>query len=78
MPMITRPEVASRISNAVDAMDETIKDIRTTIFALQARDAASPPDLRGDIVALVEEMTPMLGFAPSLRLGAGLAAPVRG
>src|SRR4029079_15713646 len=31
MPMITRPEVASPISNAVDAMDETIKDIRTTI-----------------------------------------------
>jgi signal transduction histidine kinase len=76
MPMITRPEVASRITNAVDAMDETIKDIRATIFALQARDAG-PPDLRGDVVALVEEMTPMLGFAPSLRLGAGLAAPVR-
>jgi signal transduction histidine kinase len=78
MPMITRPEVASRITNAVDAMDETIKDIRATIFALQDRDAISPPDLRGDIVALVEEMTPMLGFAPSLRLGAGLAAPVSG
>jgi signal transduction histidine kinase len=77
MPMITRPEVASRITNAVDAMDDTIKDIRATIFALQARDTTSPPDLRGDIVALVEEMTPMLGFAPSLRLGAGLAAPVR-
>jgi signal transduction histidine kinase len=77
MPMITRPEVASRITNAVDAMDETIKDIRATIFALQARDTAGQPDLRGDIVALVEEMTPMLGFAPSLRLGAGLAGPVR-
>jgi signal transduction histidine kinase len=76
MPMITRPEVASRITNAVDAMDETIKDIRATIFALQARDAPGQPDLRGDIVAVVEEMTPMLGFAPSLRLGAGLAAPV--
>jgi signal transduction histidine kinase len=75
MPMITRPEVASRITNAVDAMDETIKDIRATIFALQARDA-DQPDLRGDIVALVEEMTPMLGFAPSLRLGAGLAASI--
>jgi signal transduction histidine kinase len=75
MPMITRPEVASRITNAVDAMDETIKDIRATIFALQARDVGQP-DLRGDIVALVEEMTPMLGFAPSLRLGAGLAAPI--
>jgi two-component system, NarL family, sensor histidine kinase DevS len=77
MPMITRPEVASRITNAVDAMDETIKDIRATIFALQAPDPAGQPDLRGDVVALVEEMTPMLGFAPSLRLGAGLAAPVR-
>ncbi len=76
MPMITRPEVASRITNAVDAMDETIKDIRATIFALQARDSAGGPDLRGDIVALVEEMTGMLGFAPSLRLGAGLGAQV--
>ena len=76
MPMITRPEVASRITHAVDAMDETIKDIRTTIFALQARDAPAGPDLRGDIVALVEEMTDMLGFAPSLRLGAGLGAGI--
>jgi signal transduction histidine kinase len=76
MPMITRPEVASRITNAVDAMDETIKDIRATIFALQARDTAGRPDLRGDIVALVEEMADMLGLAPSLRLGAGLGARV--
>jgi signal transduction histidine kinase len=75
MPMVSRPEVASRISHAVDAMDETIKDIRATIFALQARDTAGPPDLRGLVVSLVEEMTPMLGFAPSLRLGGGLGAP---
>ena len=74
MPMITRPEVASRITHAVDAMDETIKDIRTTIFALQTPDTADGPDLRGDIVALVEEMADMLGFTPSLRLGAGLGA----
>ena len=41
MPMITRPEVASRITNAVDAMDETIKEIRSTIFQLQARGVAT-------------------------------------
>jgi GAF domain-containing protein len=76
MSMITKPEVASRITHAVDAMDETIKDIRATIFALQARDAPAGPDLRGDIVALVEEMTDMLGFAPSLRLGVGLGAGI--
>jgi GAF domain-containing protein len=72
MPMIGRSEVASRVSRAVDAMDETIKEIRGTIFALQAREAESPADPRAGIVALVEEMTGMLGFAPSLRLGAGL------
>jgi two-component system, NarL family, sensor histidine kinase DevS len=76
MPLISNPKVASRITNAVDAMDETIKEIRTTIFALQTRDTAGGPDLRGEIVSLVEEMTPMLGFAPSLRLGAGLGAEV--
>src|SRR5258708_19039318 len=37
MPLATRPEVRDRIKNAVDAMDDTIKDIRASIFALQAR-----------------------------------------
>jgi signal transduction histidine kinase len=77
MPMITRPEVAIRITNAVDAMDMTIKDIRATIFQLQSRGTADEPDLRGDILDLVEEMTPLLGFDPSLRLGAGLGGEIR-
>jgi signal transduction histidine kinase len=79
MPMITRPEAKSRVSNAVDAMDDTIKDIRATIFALQARDHAdAQPGIRDSIVGLVEEMTTVLGFAPSLRLGAGLRDQVAG
>jgi signal transduction histidine kinase len=72
MPMISRPEVANRITSAVDDMDQTIKEIRGAIFALQARDTDSERDPRTEIVSLVEEMSPMLGFAPSLRLGAGL------
>ncbi len=72
VPMTHRPEVADRIRNAVDAMDDTIKDIRATIFALQARGRAGEPRLRADIVALVDEMTEALGFAPALRLGSGL------
>jgi signal transduction histidine kinase len=79
MPMITRPELKTRVSNAVDAMDDTIKDIRATIFALQARDYAdAQPDIRASIVAVVDEMTPMLSFAPSLRLGPGLPEQVAG
>jgi signal transduction histidine kinase len=72
MPMITRPEVADRVRNAVDAMDDTIRDIRATIFALQSRARASAPRLRSDIIDVADEMTEMLGFAPALRLGSGL------
>ena len=72
MPMISRPEVADRVTNAVDAMDQTIREIRSAIFALQGRGTEERLDPRTDIVRLVEEMTEMLGFAPSLRIGPGL------
>jgi signal transduction histidine kinase len=72
MPMISRPEVADRVSRAVDAMDETIREIRGAIFALQARDHEARENPRADIAALIEEMAAMLGFVPSLRLGPGL------
>src|SRR5450756_364387 len=75
MPMITRPEVADRVRNAVDAMDDTIRDIRATIFSLQSRARASAPRLRADILAVTDEMAEMLGFAPALRLGTGLDSP---
>jgi signal transduction histidine kinase len=72
VPMIEVPEVANRVRNAVDAMDETIKDIRATIFALQDRAEDPAGRLRAEIVDTVDEMTVMLGFAPSLRMGQGL------
>ena len=37
---------------------------------------ATGPDLRGEIVALVDDMTDMLGFVPSLRLGRQVPDPV--
>jgi len=77
VPMITRPETATRVKRAVDAMDETIKDIRLTIFALQSRGRDSQLNLREAIVGVVEEMTAPAGFAPSLRLGAKLNDRVR-
>jgi two-component system, NarL family, sensor histidine kinase DevS len=67
LPLIARPQVADRVSGAVDAMDETIREIRSAIFSLQAS-AESKQGLRGRILDVVEEMTAPLGFAPSLRL----------
>jgi two-component sensor histidine kinase len=78
MPMISRREVADRVHGAVDAMDDTIRDIRATIFALQSRGRASVPRLRADIVALADEMAQMLGYAPALRLGSGLDSRASG
>ena len=78
MPMITRREVADRVRHAVDAMDDTIRDIRGTIFALQSRGRLSAPRLRADIVALADEMAEMLGLAPALRLGSGLDSRASG
>ncbi len=71
-PLITRPEVATRVRTAVDAMDETIKDIRATIFALQARSTDKPPGTRARVLAVADEMAGPLGFAPSLRLSGPL------
>jgi two-component system, NarL family, sensor histidine kinase DevS len=71
-PLITRAEVATRVRTAVDAMDETIKDIRATIFALQAHGTGKPPGTRARVLAVADEMTGPLGFAPSLRLAGPL------
>ena len=58
------PDVISRIDKTVDALDLTIKDIRSTIFELQTRRSDS---LRAEIRALVKEYIPVLGFAPIVR-----------
>jgi signal transduction histidine kinase len=78
LPILARPEAPVRIQGAVDALDETIRDIRSTIFALQSQFEDKPESLRARIIAIADETTPMLGFAPSVRLGSGLDDHVAG
>jgi GAF domain-containing protein len=66
--LIAQPEAAQRVSSAVDALDETIKEIRSAIFALQPRPDAQADSLRARVLSVVAEMTEPLGFAPSLRM----------
>jgi signal transduction histidine kinase len=66
--LISSPEVAQRVSVAVDALDETIREIRTSIFALQTRQEARLPGLRTRVLQVVDEMTSVLGFPPGLIL----------
>ena len=68
MPLLNRPEAATRVSSAVDALDETIREIRSAIFSLQSRGDAKQHGLRAQVLEVVDEMIAALGFAPSLRL----------
>jgi signal transduction histidine kinase len=67
--LVDNPDVAERIVRAVDSLDETVKDIRSAIFALHSRSTgAGGPTLRERILAEVQSAAEMLGFAPTLRM----------
>jgi len=57
-----------RVSSAVDALDETIKEIRSAIFSLHSRPGADDSGLRTQILNVVEEAGEVLGFAPAVRM----------
>jgi signal transduction histidine kinase len=60
-----RPEVADRITTAVDDLDSTIRDIRTAIFELRKPATAT---LRAELRGTVDEAAEPLGFRPVLEL----------
>ncbi len=74
--LISMPEVADRVSGAVDALDDTIREIRSAIFALHSHTDAKPASLRSRILYAAQEMAPALGFAPSVRLDGSLEEAV--
>ena len=65
LPVTGRDDVSNKINDAVDDLDVTIREIRSTISALQA-----PPKrgLRVSIFAMVDAAREMLGFSPELRI----------
>ncbi|MEO6712960.1 MAG: sensor histidine kinase [Mycobacteriales bacterium] len=60
-----KPEVAARLNQAVDDLDRTVRDIRSTIFSLHAsgNDAGS---LRALIQIIGHEVVDALGFHPTI------------
>ncbi|MEO3829138.1 GAF domain-containing sensor histidine kinase [Actinomadura sp. B10D3] len=59
-------EVAVRVQRAVDDLDDTMRQIRSTIFALQG--PTDTESLRSRVHVLVDAASEHLGFAPSVRL----------
>jgi signal transduction histidine kinase len=63
--MPEREQVVDRVSRAIDELDETITQIRSTIFELG--DAALPGGLRQAVLQLTEELGETLGVRPVVR-----------
>ncbi|MCF6476129.1 GAF domain-containing protein [Nonomuraea sp. MG754425] len=66
--LVDHPQASKRLQHAIDELDETIRQIRSSIFALQGPVDEVAPGLRGRIVELVEGAGGHLGFMPGLRM----------
>ncbi|MFE4645422.1 GAF domain-containing protein, partial [Streptomyces sp. NPDC056730] len=78
------------LGRAVDELDSTIQEVRTTIFALQQPPADGPASVRGMVLRETGGAGDVLGFRPSVRFtgpvdtlvgepaGRGLLAELRG
>ena len=71
----SNPEIIERIQESVADLDDTIRQIRTTIFALQTA-RVTGRTLREEILTVVTEAAASLGFEPFLRLDGQLDSAV--
>jgi PAS domain S-box-containing protein len=62
----TDPDHAHRLAGVVDDLDDTIREIRSVIFSLQA-DAHDGGGVRADVLAIAREQQSVLGFEPRIR-----------
>lgn len=64
-----RPEAAERVQRVVDDLDDTIKTVRTTIYALRERDRSEGRGgLRAKLLSETDQAAESLGFSPALRM----------
>lgn len=70
---VTDHALVDRIQSAVDDLDRTIRDIRSTIFSLQAR---ATQGLRDRVLGVVADVSPALGFDPHVRFSGPVDAVV--
>lgn len=64
-----KPAVARRIAKAIEDLDDTVKVIRSTIFALHAHelDQGEAPGVRAQVIEECEQAAHSLGFTPAVR-----------
>ena len=76
MRLITSPEAEERMQRTIDELDGTIREIRSTIFALQNPPNRKDTSLRGRILELSENTAHSLGCHPGVSLDGPIDASV--
>ncbi|WP_026118539.1 sensor histidine kinase [Nocardiopsis salina] len=74
--LITSPEAEERVQRTIDDLDGTIREIRSTIFALQNPPHRKDTSLRGRILELSENSAHGLGCHPGVSLDGPIDASV--
>lgn len=64
--MVDEPEIRDRLDDVTDTLDETIRQLRQSIFELGSFDDRQT--LSSQITGLIEERSQHLGFVPELRI----------
>ena len=78
LPRVGDPEVRRRVQGVVRQLDDTVRDIRTTIFDLQTSDGEEHPDsLRRRVLDIVNE-TVGDGLKPTVRMSGAVDSLVSG
>ncbi|WP_066370249.1 sensor histidine kinase [Herbidospora mongoliensis] len=65
-PAVDGEKATARLGHAIDELDQTIRQIRSTIFGLQTPPTDADPGLRARVTALTQEARGHLGFMPGL------------
>ncbi|WP_304452742.1 GAF domain-containing protein [Nocardiopsis sp. YSL2] len=74
--LITSPDAEERVQRTIDELDGTIREIRSTIFALQHPPSRRDTSLRGRILELAENTAHSLGCHPGVSLDGPIDASV--
>ncbi len=69
-------ERAARLPRVVADIDETIRQIRTSIFQLRGALGPDTGNVRTRLLAVVAEVSPILGFEPAVRFAGPIDAAV--
>lgn len=74
---LAEPSVGERIQDTIDDLDQTIRDIRSAIFALQTKPSADVGgSLRASAMNVITEGSGTLGFEPRLHLAGPIDSQV--